>query len=86
MTAIVCTANYIPDIVSFKNRNEISTISNIICVGVLPSTVLREEARGLGITIHSYDELLAAPRPPVTPDAPTGDSIYTICYTSGTTG
>lgn len=46
----------------------------------------RKEAEDHSITIYGYNELIAKSAGTDTKRTPSPDSIYTICYTSGTTG
>jgi len=40
----------------------------------------------VGIEILDYESLMEKPAPNVDVRAPSEDSLFTICYTSGTTG
>ena len=86
MKTIFCSANHIVELSKMKSEGKLETLKNLV---ILDTATLSEvetgENEGLHIfefqTVISTGKLVNVALP-----NPTSDSIFTICYTSGTTG
>ncbi|KAJ2326970.1 medium-chain fatty acid-CoA ligase faa2, partial [Coemansia sp. RSA 2681] len=66
--------------------SRVNSVTQAFCAETA-DIALRKRAKDLGITLLDMDEVLEMGRAtPTTAQPPTPDDIYTICYTSGTTG
>jgi long-chain acyl-CoA synthetase len=90
MTTVFCSAAEVPKIISFKKdpatSDRMKSLVNVIVFEV-PTSETRTKATEAGVTLYSFDEVLATGKANPIPHSPPGpDDIATICYTSGTTG
>ena len=86
MKSVFCTSNHVRDLSELKKSGGIPSLQNLILydAGSLEDKKLAEDA---GLTILMYDQVVNSGRfAEVDIPDPTTDSVFTICYTSGTTG
>lgn len=92
LVTICCSNDLIANIIKLKttedNEGQMQRITAIIGMDGAPSDADKTAAAGAGITIHTFDEVLAAGEAntswAVYPA--TEDDVYMFSYTSGTTG
>jgi long-chain acyl-CoA synthetase len=86
LKTIFCTADKIPILAKLKSEEELPTLENIILFddGKLDETRLGEDA---GLHVIKLESVInTGKESTVATPHPTPDSIFTLCYTSGTTG
>ena len=89
MKTIVCSADKVKNIVELKHQGKIPTLTHVIYFDeVKPVEIDEIEANTSGLTLIRFKDALEEGSKisgiewdPVTPD-----TLYTFCYTSGTTG
>lgn len=84
MKAIACNEKSTQNVLKLKSLGQLSTISTIIQFEPINSNIL-EEAERLGLKLINFNDLISLCESG-TDNPPSPDSIFTICYTSGTTG
>lgn len=82
---IVCTESYVNDLIAHQKEGKVSSLKNIVLVNGNVEKYF-DQAKEVGIEILDYESLMEKPAPNVDVRAPSEDSLFTICYTSGTTG
>ena len=90
MTTVFCSIVELPKLISFKTdsatASSMKTLTNVVVFEV-PTSELRTKATDAGLTLRSFDEVIAVGKAnPAKHTPPSPDDISTICYTSGTTG
>ena len=85
MTAMALSSVNKSVIYHLKREGEISTLVHLIQFENVV-TAEQVEARKLGFTLHSYAHLTSSSAGNGPKRLPTPDSLYSICYTSGTYG
>jgi long-chain acyl-CoA synthetase len=83
MSCIATNAGNLPRVFEMK-QNGVPTLRHVIKFGEVTEAE-RKSAESLGLLIYSLDEFRSR-GDTGSPTPPSPDSIYTLCYTSGTTG
>ena len=84
MTILACSGLLAEHILSLKQKGKISNLCNIIVFENI-SEKANEIASEVGIKLHLFSDLVNS-NIEIQDNPPSPDSIFTICYTSGTTG
>jgi long-chain acyl-CoA synthetase len=86
MVTLVVQADLVVGLIELKKADHAGKLKNIICQTEFQADH-REQLVALGFTAFTLEEIIAKGRAsPRAHAKPTGDSIYTFSYTSGTTG
>ena len=86
LKTIFCTADKIPALAKLKSQEEIPTLENIVLFdsGKLDEVKLGEDT---GLHVFSLESIINSGKESTCAvPHPTSESIFTLCYTSGTTG
>jgi long-chain acyl-CoA synthetase len=86
LKTVFCTADHIPQLAKLKGEGQIATLENIVLfdAGLVEEIEAGEDA---GLHIYQMEAVKNSGLSSTIPlHHPTSDSIFTICYTSGTTG
>ena len=89
MKTVVCQADKVNTILELKKSGKIQHVTHVIYFSELKRVEFDEiEAQtGAGITLVSYEQVLKDDKgEEVKFDEVTRDTVYTVSYTSGTTG
>ncbi len=87
LATIFLSVQGIAKLVAMKKKGSIKTLTNVVCFDdVDPAT--RKLAEEAGIRVISFSDVINAGKaaPDIPFRRPTGQTLLTICYTSGTTG
>jgi long-chain acyl-CoA synthetase len=84
LRAIACPSYLLPKLFKYKQESKIPNLSLFIVFdNISPDHI--QEANEIGVGLYQYSNIFNSSfTGPATPPSPS--SIYTICYTSGTTG
>jgi long-chain acyl-CoA synthetase len=86
LATMACTADKIKNMAELKTEGKIASLKNLIFFDQATEAQTKE-AQDAGFATFQYSELMAEGynnQAKLTP--PTSETIYTFCYTSGTTG
>jgi long-chain acyl-CoA synthetase len=86
LTTMSMTADKIKNMSELKSEGKIPSLMNLILFNE-PTSEEKQQAEDAGFTVYQYTELMAEGynnQAELIP--PTPETIYTFCYTSGTTG
>lgn len=84
MKAIACSAKQFQKLINLKSQGNLPHL-NIVILFSNVNEDLKADAIGKGLSIYTLEEVANLCQDPVE-HPPRPSSIYTICYTSGTTG
>ncbi len=87
LATIFLSVQGIAKLAAMKKKGSIKTLANVVCFDdVDPAT--RKLAEEAGIRVLAFSEVISAGKaaPDIPFRRPTGETLLTICYTSGTTG
>lgn len=87
LNTLVLQSDKIKKILELKEAQKINLLNNLIVLDQI-SQEDNEKAKALNLTVYSYDDIQKDKTDfsEVKFEKVTGDTVYTICYTSGTTG
>lgn len=87
LTAISCSANYLPTLIKLKADKQVTSLETLISFDEFTEDV-KKSAEEVGIRVYHFNEVIDAGKKAETVvlKAPKPESIYMFCYTSGTTG
>lgn len=86
LRTVVCTADHIKDLVKIKENGEVDELKNIIVMDNFTDSDIND-GEELGLKLFSIKQLIESGASSDTVlDDPEIDDLYTLCYTSGTTG
>ena len=86
MTCVSASVKQIPTLVSLRKAGKCPTLRHIIHFESLPSSEKTDLENATGLKLHWYVDLINANPGSNPKNRPSPKDIYTICYTSGTTG
>ena len=81
---IACSENLVNNLLKFKNEGKVPFLAHIIIFEKISEEILLK-ANQANVTLHSFYDIINSDLEGQD-HPPTPDSIFTICYTSGTTG
>lgn len=86
MTCVAASIKQIPTLVSLRKEGKASSLSHVIHFESIPPAEKREIESSSGLSLLWYVDLINDGSGSNPKTRPTSQDIYTICYTSGTTG
>ncbi|XP_048590128.1 long-chain-fatty-acid--CoA ligase 6 isoform X2 [Nematostella vectensis] len=87
LQSIVCHSSKVSFLLSALNQYDVGIIRSLVTVGVPISSSDRSAAARLRIKVISFEDLeKLGETNPIQKKPPKSDDLYTVCYTSGTTG
>lgn len=84
---VVCSGDKLKNLLDIRQTNKIQTVTHIMYFDEEASMEMKERAKECGVELVWYsDVILEGLKLEAKLEEVTGESLYTVCYTSGTTG
>lgn len=86
LSTVVCTVDHIKDLLAIKNKGNVPDFRNILTMNEFNESQVKE-CSDAGVDLHYlYDLITKGESSHTQLHDPDRDDLFTICYTSGTTG
>jgi len=88
MATIFCTADHVDDLIKGMEKQELTTLKNVVIFGKNKITKSQHsEAEKYHLNLYPWEDLLESGKDKMQEPAEVKpEDVYTLCYTSGTTG